>query len=82
MCPSLRLLCSINKLVGITLPMCQAFFLLEQRSSDYLIWKTSSLKKFWVRLFIFNKKVCLILYSSEAFLSDEESDDEKALEVS
>lgn len=57
-------------------------FLLEQRSSDYLIWKTSSLKKFWVRLFIFNKKVCLILYSSEAFLSDEESDDEKALEVS
>ena len=57
-------------------------FLLEQRSSDYLIWKTSSLKKFWVRLFIFNKKVCLILYSSVAFLSDEESDDEKALEVS
>ena len=57
-------------------------FLLEQRSSDYLIWKTSSLKKFWGRLFIFNKKVCLILYSSEAFLSDEESDDEKVLEVS
>lgn len=31
MCPSLRLLCSINKLVGITLLMCQAFFYWSRR---------------------------------------------------
>ena len=81
MCLSSRLLCSINKLVGITLLMCQAFFYWS-RGVVIILFGNQLIKKILGQAFIFNKKVCLILYSSEAFLSDEESDGEKALEVS
>lgn len=45
-CPSLRLLCSINKLVGITLLMCQAFFYWSRGVVIILFGKPAHLKNF------------------------------------
>ena len=45
-CPSLRLLCSINKLVGITLLMCQAFFYWSRGVVIILFGKPAHKKNF------------------------------------